>query len=288
MRSEKITFACITKPHLDRLKALIPKVMPYVDRAVIVIGERDSEVEKYLKSFGSKMSIVYKEWKDNFAAQWNIYLQYIEDGWVLLCDDDEIPSEDLLDSLDDYINNSDQGNKYCHVAFRCNPISEGQDMGPCNYWRQLFFRYNIGMHYRGGPKTGCHQYIVGYQNGRGIDDDVAGRVYYHVKPLEDEYRNAARNYFIYGIWKHGSSDGEQREEWHALKTVLANIYPQVKVFPDLDKIMKAGHIHSSLIDWMTRTYNTYREHPDYNETRALVVYYFRYLHPEEKPEELEL
>ena len=54
-RKEPITFACMTKPHLDRMKALLPKVMPHVDRAVIVIGERNAEAEQYIKSFGENV-----------------------------------------------------------------------------------------------------------------------------------------------------------------------------------------------------------------------------------------
>jgi len=153
------------------------------------------------------------------------------------------------------------------------------------------------MHYKGGTETGCHQYIVGYQNNKIIRSDL---VYYHIKPLEDEYRNAARNYFIYGIWRHGSVDGDQREEWHELKDILAQVYPQIKYFPDLDRVMKAGHIHQSLKDWMVKWYakvqpgsDYFNERPeyradDYNELRAVFSYYMKYLHPEEKPEEMEL
>lgn len=296
-RNEKITLACVTKPHLSRLQNLLPKCLPYVDRCVIVVGERDKETEQYLKSLGPKVEIFYYQWRDNFAASWNAYLNQIKSGWIVIVDDDEVPSEPMLKSLDDYVNNSDCGYKYCCVEFRCNPISEGQDMGPCNYWRQIFFRYHPGIHYLGGTKTGCHQYVCGYQNNRLIRSDFT---YYHIKPLKDEYRNAARNYFIYGIWLHGSKDGEQREEWHELKVILANTYPDVKTFPDLDRVLEAGNIHPDLKNWMVKWHinlkegsDYFKQHTDYeawhyNETRALIVYFFKFLHPEEKPEGLEI
>jgi hypothetical protein len=197
MRAEKITFACVTKPHLDRLKKLLPHVMPYVDRCVLVLGERDEKTIKYLQSLGDKVDFYYHPWEDDFAKQWNNYLSHIEDGWVIICDDDETPSQLLLENLNGIVNQSQLGDRFCFVDFRCHPISGGVMADePANYWRQIFFRYNPNMFYKGGPKTGCHQYIVGHQNGRGVRSDLT---YYHEKSLEDEYRNASRNYFIYGM-----------------------------------------------------------------------------------------
>jgi glycosyltransferase involved in cell wall biosynthesis len=297
MRNEKITLACVTKPHLDRLKNLIPRSLPYVDRVVIVLGERDKETESYLLSLGPKVEVYFYKWHDNFAASWNAYLSKITQGWVLLVDDDEIPSDLLLKSLDRYVEASNYGNHYCCVEFQCNPVSEGQDMGPVNYWRQILFRRVPGMQYQGGTKTGCHQYLVGYQNNKFIRSDS---VYYHIKSLKDEYRNASRNYFIYGIWLHGAQDGIQREEWFELKDTIDRCYPEVETFPDLDRKLIAGNVHQALKDWMIKWYNNLQEgsayfsdnplneYWHYNEARALIVYYFKYLHPEEKPTEISL
>lgn len=271
----------MTVPRLDNLKKLLPAVMPYVDRCVIVIGEKQQESIDYIKSFGEKVLCVYRKWDDSFANQYNTYLQYVNSGWVLICDDDELPSEGLLKSLDNFVNDSNRGNKFSVVEFRSNAISHGTDTGPDEYWRHIFFRYKRGMQYRGGPKTGCHQYLVGYQNNL---VQRSNELYYHIKSLPDEHRNAARNYFIYGIWLHGSSDGDQREEWHELKQVLAKEYPEVKVFPDLDSVLQKGQIKPGLRNWMVRRYKEYDGHPEYNEMRAVITYYFKFLHPEELQE----
>jgi len=275
---ELITLACCSVPRLDNLKKLLPRTLPYIDRAVIVTGERDSESEAFLDSLDN-VEWHYYPWEDNFAKQWNNYLKHVDSGWVLIVDDDEIPSEGLLQSLGPLVDNSDFGNKFCIVEFRCHNISEGQlAPEPANYWRQIFYRYNPNIGYRGGPQTGCHQYRLGYQNWRGIRSDA---VYYHDKPLLAEYRQASRNYFIYGIWLHGSTEGVQREEWHEMKSILAEVYPTVKTFADLNKIMIKGNIHLKFKEWMVKWYTKFETHPEYNEMRAVHDYYFKHLHPEE-------
>lgn len=274
----------MSTPRLPNLKRLLPKVLPYVDKAVIVIGKDDQETIDYLTSLGPKMLVVYRKWDDSFANQWNEYLKHITSGWIFICDDDEIPSEPLLKSLDSYINGSQAGNQFCCVEFRSNAIyiddqGKEHDSGPNNYWRQILFRKTPSLHYRGGTKTGCHQYLVGYQNNRIIRSDY---VYYHIKTVSDEHRNAARNYFIYGIWLHGSADGVQREEWHELKTLLAKTNPEVQTWTDMERLLIAGKVHSDLTDWMRKWHTKFATHPEYNEMRAICSYYFRFLHPEER------
>lgn len=298
MRNESLTFACVSKPHLDRLQILVPKVLPYIDRAVIVVGEKDQESVDYLKSLGDKVEVYYYKWHDNFAASWNAYLKQIKDGFVLILDDDEVPSDSMLESLDGYINASAHGENFCCVGFRCNPISEGQDLGPCDYYRQVFFRYAPGMKYiSADPESGCHQHLYGLQNNR-IIRSKDNEVYYHIKSLKDEYRNASRNYFIYGIWRN-DQDIQRREEWSELHFLIQEIYSEVESFPDLDRLLIAGNIHQRLKDWMVKWWNNLQEgsdylnsHPDYlytdyNETRAIIQYMYKYLHPEQKPEEIE-
>lgn len=280
MRNEKVTFVCMSTPRLGNLERMLPRILPYVDQALIVIGRKDQEAITYLKSLGPKVKIVYRQWTDNFMEQWSVWTHHVKEGWVLLLDDDEVPSIELLASLDVYVNTAEKGEKHSCIEFRANPVSEGQDLGPANYWRQVFFRVVPGMHYRGGTKTGCHQYLVGYQNNRIVRSN---HVYYHIKSLREEYRNAARNYFIYGIWKHGSTDGEQRDEWKELRDIVERRYPEVKTFMELDDVFIKGKVHPEMTEWMIKYYVKYKEHPEYNEMRAFCLYYMRHLHPEEAP-----
>jgi hypothetical protein len=264
-------------------------MLPYIDRAVIVIGKKDQEAIDYLKSLGPKMLIVYRKWDDSFVNQWNEYLNHVKEGWVLICDDDEVPSDELLAGLDSFVNGSAQGQNYCCIEFCANPIylADGKehDNGPTDYYRQIFFRRTPQMHYKGGIQTGCHQYLVGYQNNRIVRSK---HVYYHIKSVSDEHRNAARNYFIYGIWLHGATDGIQREEWHELKGILARTNPSVTTWTEMERLLIGGDIHPDLKDWMTKWYTQFRTHNEYNEFRAVVTYYYKFLHPEELPTGFEL
>ena len=288
MRVDTITFLCMTTPRLDNLKRLLPKVLPFVDRAVIVVGKEIPEANEYLDSLGPKIIRVFRKWDDSFANQWNEGLRHIDSGWVLICDDDEVPADGLLQSLDGYVNASQGGQNFCCVEFCANPIylADGKehDNGPTDYYRQIFFRRTPQMHYRGGTKTGCHQYLVGYQNNRIVR---SRQVYYHIKSVSDEHRNAARNYFIYGIWLHGAPDGIQREEWHELRSILSRTNPDVLTWTDMERLLIAGSIHQELKDWMNKWYTQFKGHSEYNEMRAIVSYYFKFLHPEENTQGLE-
>jgi len=276
---EPITLACCSVPRLDNLKKLLLPALPHIDRAVIITGERNEEAEAFLDSLGDKVEWHYYRWDDNFAKQWNNYLKHINNGWVLIVDDDEVPSEELLESLPFFVNNSKFGNKFCIVEFRCHGSVDGKmPPEPANYWKQIFYRYNPNISYGGGPQTGCHQYALGFQNGKNIRSNA---VYYHDKSLLVDYQHACRNYFIYGIWLHGSTEGIQREEWHALKKVLSEVYPEVEIFTDFDKILVKGNINSALKGWMSKYYTEFKTHPEYNEMRGVVTYYYKFLHPDE-------
>jgi glycosyltransferase involved in cell wall biosynthesis len=252
---------------------------------VVVDGGSEDGTEEYCKSFGDKMVYVYRKWDDHFSEQFNQYLKHVHEGWVLICDDDEFPSEELLGSMDNFVNNSRMGKLFCSVQFKCHDIWDGvPNSEPANYWKQLLYRWNPNMRYAGGTKTGCHQYIVGHQSNRGVKSDL---VYYHDKDSIDSFKGASRNYFIYGLWPHGSTEGTQTEEWYEMKEILARNHPDIKVFPDLSKKMEEGTVCQEFKDWMVKWYNELIDHPDYNEMRAVYTYYFEYLHPEEEPNKQE-
>ena len=305
MRNEKITLACMTTPRLDNLKRLLPKVLPFVDKAVIVVGKEVLEADSYLASLGPKVQRVYRRWDDSFANQWNEYLKHISGGWCLVLDDDEIPSDNMLESLDGYINASAMGQNFCCVEFQSNAIyiddnGHEHDSGPNTYWRQIFFRKTAHMTYKGGTKSGCHQYLTGYQNNRLVRCPAEKKqVYYHIKSVSDEHRNAARNYFIYGIWFHGAQDGVQMADWCELKSALADAYPTVRTWTDFEPLLISGNIEPKIKEWMTKWWKKMNDPIEwqwakqynhdgspYNEGKALISYYFKYLHSEECPEEI--
>ncbi len=278
MRQEPITLACMTQDRVHNLKILLPKVMPYVDRVIIIDGSPEGLTKDYCEELGPKVMWKHRKWDDNFVNQWNEYLKYVNGGWILVLDDDETPSTEMLEHLDYFVNASNYGNNFSLMKFRCHTISEGVKADtPANYWREIFFRWTSNLKYHSVSTTGCHQFIAGYQNHKVFQSDF---VYYHSKSLRDEYKNAARNYFIYGIWKD-EKNIFQTEEWHELKSILKEVHPEVDTFPDLDHIMEEGKLNTEIKNWIVRWYKKLEDHEDYNEMRAFCKYYFDYVKPEE-------
>jgi hypothetical protein len=206
-------------------------------------------------------------------------------GWVLLCDDDELPSEALLKSLRDIVKESEEGKRYSCVEFTCHPIEidrDGKiigDNGPVQYYRQIFFLYQTNMKYM----IDLHQALVGYKNGRMIRRP---ETYYHIKSDDDNYRNACRNWWIAGVWMSGASDGIRHPEWHELRKVVLESYPDVKVFSDFNAIMVKGNMDKRVKDHLYKIKDIQDSPPDryFNELRAYWRYYFEKLWPNERIE----
>jgi len=151
---DSITYVTVTQDRLSNNRRNMPVVMPHVDRVVVVDGFSKDGTFEYLQSLGSKVQIFQREWDDSFANQYNEYLRHIKGGWVLILDDDELPSEEMASSLREVVEKSEGGTKFDTVEFRANDISyvDGEwenhlDNGPCEYYRQMFFKWNPNLRY---------------------------------------------------------------------------------------------------------------------------------------------
>lgn len=279
---DSITYVVVTQDRLENNKRNFPVILPYVDRAVVVDGFSKDGTLEYLKSLGSKVQVVQNKWEDSFAKQYNQYLKHIKGGWVLLCDDDELPSDGLLRSLRELVKQSEKGSKFSTVEFRANDISyqvgkwdQRVDNGPCEYYRQIFFKWYPDMRY----EIDLHQALIGLRG------PVARCTehYYHIKSTRDEYRNACRNFFIEGPWPSGArTQGLRCEKWQELRDVVKGQHPEVEVYADLNSLLVSGQI-SQVVEQFIKDHKDYkRGAPDdvYNELRAYYRYYFEILHPE--------
>lgn len=280
---DKITFACVTQNRISNLKRNVPKIIDYVDRMVFVDGFSVDGTKEWLENYSPKIFVTQRKWDDSFANQYNEYLKHVGEGWVLLCDDDELPSEPLLKCLREVIKNSNEGKNYSCVEFTCHPIEidrEGKivsDNGPVQYYRQIFYLYQPGMRYM----IDLHQALTGYKNGRMIRRP---ETYYHIKSDDDNYRNACRNWWIAGVWMSGATEGFKPPEWHELNSLVKSVYPEVSVFSDFNSIMVKGNIDHRIKDHLYKIKDIKDEEPNryFNELRAYWKYYFEKLHPEEK------
>ncbi len=279
---DTITYVTVTQDRLHNLRRNFPVVLPHVDRAVVVDGFSKDGAYEYLQSLAPKVEVFQREWDDSFANQYNEYLKHLKGGWVLLCDDDEVPSEEMLTSLRELVKASEGGQKFSLVEFRSNDVSyvEGDwenrvDNGPCEYYRQIFFKWYPGMKYT----VDLHQALQGLR-GPVVRHKAH---YYHIKSTKDEFRNACRNWFIAGEWPSGSrSDGIRTAEWHELRELLAKHHPEAKLFSGLNSLMVTGSLHPDIEEFIRRNKECRlgEEGETAGELRAYYRYYFELLHPE--------
>jgi glycosyltransferase involved in cell wall biosynthesis len=246
---DEITYVVVTQDRLGHNQRNFPIILPHVDRAVVVDGYSKDGTYEYLKSLGPKVEVYQREWDDSFANQYNEYLKHLKGGWVLLCDDDEVPSEEMLLSLRELVKRSNGGAEFGVVEFRSNDISyvEGDwenrvDNGPCDYFRQIFFKWHPDMHYT----VHLHQALQGMR-GPVVRCNAH---YYHIKSTKDELRNSCRNYFISGEWpSYPVEEGIKTTEWNEMKAILAEHHPEVKIFSQLNGLLVSGQVCQEFKDW---------------------------------------
>ena len=280
---EIITLCCATQNNIDKVKFLVNRCLDYVDKMVFVDGFSVDGTKEWLEERSPRITVVQREWDDSFANQYNRFIQEINVGWMLICDDDEFPGIEMLRSLRSIVEGADFGRKYDIVEFRSNDIETDSnnvivyEKGPGNHYRQMLHRYSPGMKYI----IDLHQHLIGHKYGRGIRRQ---EIYYHVKSDRDMYRNACRNWWIDGVWLSGASSGYRPQEWQELRDVVLSAYPEVRVFNDFNAIMVKGNMKEEVKDHLYKIKDIKDEPPQrfFNELRAYWKYYFEKLHPEEQ------
>jgi len=259
MNENHITFVTISVPRLNNLKRLIPAVLNSVDKVIVVIGVKEEESIKYLKSLGDKVLAVYNPWPGDFYEQFNVYLPYVSGGWVLICDDDEVPSPELLTSLPSLIQGSNYGQNYDVVAFRCEMVGHGYNETHNRtdktevYYREIFFRWNPNLRYA----VEAHQSLQGLRGPQLKREEK----YLHIKDEVDLWRNACRQFFVAGRWdddegRRPITQGVRGPEWEELHDILKRNHPEVRMFPDLHRLMISGKVCQEFRDWTAKYRDT--------------------------------
>ena len=136
--TEHITFACVTQNRIKNMQRLIPKVINWVDKVVVVDSFSVDGTKEWLENYSPKIVVVQRQWDDSFAKQYSEYLKHVDRGWVLICDDDEIPSQALLKTLKPMIRASMDGDRYSIVEYRSQGMRVENDIvvedgGPNEY-----------------------------------------------------------------------------------------------------------------------------------------------------------
>jgi len=275
MNNNIITYVCVTTPNLEKMRRNLNVIMPFVDLATIVIGERNEEAEAYLKSW-KEVTLVYREWDDSFKNQYQTALDNVNPWcWMLILDDDETPSEGMLQSLREAIKQSEGATNFDTVAFRCTDVHEGKVSSPSDYFREQLVAWNPDLHY----EVNLHQALVGKKKAIRADAN-----YYHNKSPAASLAGACRDYYIDGIWgdseegyhfysdtpkcatpptthpAHPVTQGFRDEAWHQMKAILKRNHPEVELYRDLHRLIISSEICDEFRKWA-------EEHNESNDKR---------------------
>lgn len=99
-----ITVVILTKNEEEHIVDVIKNARKLTDEVLIVdSGSTDKTVELAEKY---EAEVVYREWDNDFSAQRNFALKYVEALWVLYLDADERLSDDLIKNIKKAINDN--------------------------------------------------------------------------------------------------------------------------------------------------------------------------------------
>lgn len=281
MNENKITYQCVTVPNLDRMKRNLSLILPYVDEAVLVIGKKDYEAISYFKTF-PQVTVLYREWDDARAKQYQVGLNHINEGWVLILDDDEVPTEGVLKSLRSYIAASDNGLRFDAVAFQVVDIDE-TGLESKNYQREVFYKWNPNLHY---TIDSYHCSLIGLQKNVKSEEII-----YHSKTRKEQLTSSFYSYWETGVWAdHKDSfefwyrvtgqdprffpggplipnseglayplrDGFKTDSWKELRSLVRKHHPEAPSFNTLIPVVADKKLHPSIVAWAERN----NEHND--------------------------
>lgn len=289
---EKITYNCVTVPNLDRMQRNLPLILPFVDEAVLVIGKRDPEAEAYFRSFPN-VKVLYRQWDDARAQQYQVGLDAISGGWVFILDDDEVPTQEVLESLRRYARESRHGTLYDVVAFSLVDVDE-TGFESKHYYREVFYKWNPSLRYEIDEH---HCALIGLQK-----NIKSSALIYHRKTRREQLIGDANAYWVGAVWAdHKESfeywyratgqdprfhpggplipnseglayplrKGFLTDSWVELKALTAEHHPEVIHFRDFLELVVTKRLHPSLVDWAERNNEQNDTRPHLKEQHAV-------------------
>ncbi|MBA7617623.1 hypothetical protein ES703_24939 [subsurface metagenome] len=250
------------------IKEIICTIEPYVDE-IHVQGDNFTEEDiKLLESHGAQVQI--EPWIDEFSDYKNKCISPANTEWVLICDHDEIPTEDLSENLKKIISESNRGQKYNMVGFDVIDIGT-IDEEPVSEYRspsgKALLHWNVLNPYHGNPHIWLKQNYYPWKVIR------VPHAYRHVKEVGTELPRSVRNVFLGG---GGDNTREGNPLWVELRTITAEL--GVDTWKEFNTYLKKGDIDRRVLFVMKRLAKM--PWKDSELTDPLKYYYS--LHPEEE------
>jgi glycosyltransferase involved in cell wall biosynthesis len=275
----KITFCQMTQNRLVETKFCLDRVLPYVDRAIIVDGGSIDDSIFYLRNMAvsnPKLEFYIHPWTDNFSAQRNNYLSRVEDNtWVLVSDPDEWFDIAFLENMRSLIDKAEGLGKDM-IGIRCRSVSLRGDVRAHenldDYHKRLLFKKYPGTQYVGNP----HERLQPHPH-KIMDTEY---IYEHLKQENVTWHRGARNLFVGG---GGPNLGHRNTRWTELRAITDGL--GIQDWHSFDKYLLKGNVSPEVKNWMIK-YHDVNGFDGASEHREVYKLYFRIYHPEEEPEEL--
>lgn len=271
----KVTLCLASFNRLEESKIYMRRHAKFVDRVIVIDGGSwDGSIEYFNSEECKEMNVecYVHPWIDDPPGQRNKYLNLISDGWVLVLDCDELLELPALYKLK-FLAREAEDKKITGVAFRAHDIQWDQAGGVfeslSGYYNRLFFKASPKMTYIGHTHVGLWREIP----------DVCLKTeykYYHVKPWEDVYSRACRNYWTTSACAQNTTDAP---EWIEFKKLTAE--NGFKYFYEFMEYLRKGDIDPKYKKWFIDQKENINP-----EARSLFVCYFMWLHPKENVDKI--
>lgn len=291
----KIHAALMTQ---NELTDLIPNVEGHltggVDSVTIVDGGSVDGTIPYMRNWSQtepRIRFFICPWKDDFPAQRNNYLarvaQIAEPGdWLLAHDPDEFLDTDAYPRLREIIEYA-TAQRYDSIGFQCRSVSlRGSER--CHerldrHWKRLLMCWSTDLVYGHHGEGPVHEHLHGVSAALDLAEGgpFDAVCYEHRKQENVIWWRGTRNYFCGG---GGPNLGVSNPRWPEMRAIAWGL--GLRTWHQMLAYLVAGNVAEGLKAWIVR----YRHEDGWDgssEQREWYKLYFRMLHPEEEPPEMQ-
>jgi len=268
-RNSKLAFCVMGYGEvLDMIMEAVNTVKPYADEMHVQGDNFTKQDIKKLEDLGATVHI--EQWKDRFSDYKNKCYSHAGTGWVLICDHDEIPTEELAKNLKTIIQASQNATKYNMVSFDVIDIRtlKGKIMSQTrNANGKALLHINVPNAYYGNPHVWLKPNYYPWKLLK------VPHAYKHVKDIETELPRSVRNVFLGG---GGDNTREQNTLWVELRQLTKEL--KLETWRDFQAYLVKGQIDPRLLDVLKRLAALPWKDTELQDP----LRYYQLLHPEEK------
>jgi len=252
----------ITMNRQSELLRLLSASFEYFDVIRVCNGDYSDYTESVCAMFPN-VEYHFKPWRDSTSEQHNHLLEFAKEGeWILIIDDDEVPSPELLNILYQTALMGKQGSQYRMVKIPFSQVYEDMRYDS-NFTSERFFLYDGIARFVGNT-----HYMLDYEHTCLWQRITLECPILHYKTPISYILSDVRSCFI-----DAPGQGVSQDDINELKSLLPY---EVRLSIDLRGYLIKGNISTDVANWIIK-------HRDKSESvlSRYFYYYFCVLHAEE-------